>query len=150
MASVDDTATAAVQSKQEPEYDEFSVVTVLHGWGRVRSTEKKWLDGIEFNGGVARHVPYPKAKLWKAIPQMGAHIHILPDDATELDYARVTNIQPLSTPRMAAMLASMNLNDLVQELGVTRTAELIEQMKTLVDGKATRGQDGRWRNNAKQ
>lgn len=129
----------------EPEYDEYSVVTVLHGWGRVRTNERKWLDGIEFNGGVARHVPYLTAKRWQAIPQMGTHIYILPDDATDIDFARKTNIQPLSMPKMAAMLASMDLAKLVEELGPTKAAELIEQMRALVGDKAVKTQSGDWR-----
>lgn len=130
---------------QFEEAEEESTVTVLHGYGRVAPTERHWVDNTLFQGGVARHVPASTARAWKAKPIIGKAIHILSDDASESDFAKASGIQPMATPKFAAMLNAIDLDKLAEELGPSRTRELADQLLTRTEGKVTRGTDGKWR-----
>lgn len=127
------------------EAEEELTVTVLHGYGRVAPTEKHYVDKTLFIGGVARHVPASVAKAWKATPVMGRAIHVLPEDAVEADFARASGIQPMATPKFAAMLNAIDLDKVAEELGPVRTREIAERLLAQSEPQVQRGADGKWR-----
>jgi hypothetical protein len=127
------------------EAEEELTVTVLHGYGRVSPTEKHYVDKTLFVGGVARHVPASVAKAWKAAPIVGRAIHVLADDAVEADFARASGIQPMATPKFAAMLNAIDLDKVAEELGPVRTREIAERLLAQSEPQVQRGADGKWR-----
>lgn len=127
------------------ESEEEQTVTVLHGYGRVAPTEKHYVDRTLFVGGVARHVPASIAKAWKAAPIIGKAIHVLPDDAVEADFARASGIQPMATPKFAAMLNAIDLDKLADELGPVRTREIAETLLSKSEPAVVRDSQGKWR-----
>lgn len=124
---------------------EEPTVTVLHGYGRVAPTEKHYIDNTLFIGGVARHVPASIAKSWKAKPVMGRAIHVLSDDATEAEFARASGIQPMATPKFAAMLNAIDLDKLADELGPVRTHEIAQLLLAKSEPAVVRDSQGKWR-----
>jgi hypothetical protein len=110
-------------SKSEP-FEDTDLVTVLHGFGRVSPLKQEYVDRVLFIGGVARNVPYSIAKWWVKgarpdgkEPYGHVKVQVLPNDATEADFIKVTGIQPMPAERLAALLAAANLDDIYQALG---------------------------------
>lgn len=112
-------------------------VTVLHGYGRMRPNQKHCIDNVEFTGGIARDVPEDTARAWKAIPAF--KIQILPNDATEVDFARKVGIKPMNPTKLAALLGASDVDQLVAALGQQKTNELIDALaRRLTAGSNTR------------
>lgn len=143
--SIEETTTTEKGTDAKPQFDSESIVTVLHGWARVGPKEVHWIDNTKFEAGVARHVPYDTAKAWKKLPRMGQAIIILPDDANEGDFARATGIQPMSTPKFAAMLSAIDLDKLAGELGPERTQEIADKLLAYTNGKIVKDSQGKFR-----
>lgn len=146
--SDEQTTTANTNTNLSLNFDapeEEATVTVLHGYGRVAPTDKHWVDGTLFIGGVARHVPLSVARKFKSVPRMGQAMHVLADDAGEAEFARASGIQPMATPKFAAMLNAIDLDKLADELGPVRAREIAELLLAKSESKTTRGSDGKWR-----
>jgi len=118
----------------ETQWEDNDPVTVLHGWGRVRPGEKHFVDKVLFEDGVARNVPYHIVKHWqkgtrpdgKAEQVYGkVVVHVLPNTAEESDFCKATGITPMPSERFAAMLAGVDLDELVKQLGVEKIKALI-------------------------
>lgn len=109
---------------------------VLHGYGRVATTERHFIDGYEFTGGVGRNIPRAIAQQWKkgvdrngkpAVSRVFPQA-ILPNDATSVQFAEAAGINPMPASELAAMISATNAADLVAALGVTKATELAEQL----------------------
>lgn len=146
MSDTELTVTAT-ETKKAEEFDEFDVVTVAHGYGRVPSSEVRLMDKIEFKGGIARHVPYAIARKWKGVPYLGKSIVILHDDANEAEIARACNIQPMAMPKFAAMLSAMNIDEVAVELGPERAREIGQRLLDFATPRVTKDAQGRFRSN---
>lgn len=125
--------------------DENSTVTVLHGYGRVSPNEKHWIDNTLFVGGVARSVPRAIAESWKKVSVLGKAIRILPEDASEAEFARASGIQPMATPKFAAMLRAIDIEKVGAELDPVTAREIGEALIKQAEGKVVRDSQGKWR-----
>jgi|SRR5579859_618547 len=132
------TATTVSTTKETQAFSDEDVVTVLHGWGVVRHNDRHYIDNILFEGGVARNVPYTIAKHWKAgtrpdgKPAIGrVKVHLLPNDANEVEFARATGIQPMKTNELAAMILATDKQELLKSLGPQRMLELSQELSKL-------------------
>jgi hypothetical protein len=110
--------------------------TVLHGYGRVSPQERHYIDDYLFVGGVGRNIPRSVAIQWKkgvdrngkpsasrVFPQA-----ILGVDATEVDFAAATGINPMPAGELAAMISATNASDLVAALGIAKATQLAEEL----------------------
>jgi hypothetical protein len=118
------------QKAEEPKYDpeDLKMCTVLYGYGKVGAHERVWVGGSngttwEFIGGVCRNVPWSVAKHWQhntrpdGMPVLGfIDCVILPNDATEADFAREIGLPPKSIEETAAIIAATDLTKLVDAL----------------------------------
>ena len=130
---------AVLDKPKEIVFEDDDPVTVLHGWGRVRPGEKHYIDKVLFQNGIARNVPYRVAKHWlKGTRPDGKNELIcgkvtlqavLPNDATEADFAKATGITPMPAENFAAMLAGVDLDELVRAMGVTKVKALIDSLE---------------------
>jgi len=107
-------------------------VTVLHGYGRVSPADrakklgasKKLYDSA---GGVVRHVLREDAEHW--VELFGSqYLKILPDDATEADYAQATGIVPMELHDLTAMIEAVDLGNLVSAWGTPRALRFAEKL----------------------
>ncbi|MGZ6373319.1 MAG: hypothetical protein ACXWPI_01200 [Ktedonobacterales bacterium] len=146
MSELDLKISETEKAKTE-EFDDNSVVTVAHGYGRVPSSEVRLMDKVEFRGGVARHVPYAIAKKWKSVPYLGKSIVILNEDATEAEIAKACNIQPMALPKFAAMFSAMNIDEIAAELGPLRAREIGLRLLDLANPRVTKDAQGKFRSN---
>jgi hypothetical protein len=114
---------------------------VLHGYGRVASTEIHYIDDYKFIGGVGYNIPRAVANCWKkgirpdgkpAISRVFPQA-ILPADATSVDFAAVTGIDPMPASELAAMINATDAQSLVNALGAQKTAQLIDELKKNLD-----------------
>ena len=121
------------------ETTEDYLVTVLHGYGRARAGEKKWVDGTLFTGGVARNVPWSVAKHWVkgtrpdgGTPAGKVIVEILPNDASLEDYeVKVYGNKP--TPeRVSAYLKAIDPDELFAALGNDESWSLMEDLRKRV------------------
>ena len=124
------TATApelaeSLPSRKPDPYQDGDLVTCLHGYGRVRQGEKHWVDNVLFTDGIAHNVPYLVAKTW-AQKAPGMKIYVLPNEAEEPDYARVTGVVMMTPEQVAVMLTASDLDQVFEALGSDR-ARLIAQ-----------------------
>lgn len=111
-------------------------VQVLHGYGRVRSTERHFIDEFEFVGGVCKKVPLKRAETWKAIP--GFRIQILRDlDAGPAEYGKAAGVRPMDPRKLAAVLGASDINDLVNALGQDRTEQLLRALRDRLEERRT-------------
>jgi len=110
---------------------------VLHGYGRVGSKEIHYIDDYKFVGGVGYNVPRAVATCWKkgirhdgkpAVSRVFPQA-ILPADATAVDFAAVTGIEPMPAPELAAMINATDAQALVNALGAQKASQLIEDLK---------------------
>lgn len=86
------------------EFEDSDVVTVIwKSWGThgMPSSKVTYFDRHQFVGGVGRRIPYKDAKKWK---QQGHGVHILPVDATETDFIKITGHTPMSESTLETML----------------------------------------------
>jgi hypothetical protein len=109
---------------------------VLHGYGRVAATEQHYIDDYKFIGGVGRNIPRSIANAWKkgvtrdgkpAVSRVFPQA-ILPSDATEVDFATASGINPMDPAKLAAMITATDAEVLVQALGLSKAMELAEQL----------------------
>lgn len=124
----------AVLEKPKEVFADDDLVTVLHGWGRLRPGEKHYVDKILFEDGIARNVPYHQAKLWQKSTRSDGKreqvygkvdIHVLANMATESDFCRATGITPMPSEKFAAMLTGVDLDEVVKHLGIEKVKALI-------------------------
>lgn len=129
----------AEKAKSDAQFEDGDIVTVLYGYGKVPADKKFYVDDTLFVGGIAK-VPYLKAKHWqKGTRPDGkpviSRIHIqaiLPEDANEADFARVTGIrQAIEPDKLGAFLGGLNANDILTVLGTERAKEFAQRLQTL-------------------
>lgn len=135
QAALDAPAAAAslpAPTSFEPADDDR--VTVLYGYGKVGPRVRHWLDDVAFVGGVARHVPYPKARAWKKLV-IGKAIHILPDDADEVSFAKASGIQPMAPAKLAAMIEASDIDAIFAALGPERAGKFARELRSRLGGK---------------
>lgn len=135
------TTLPKAEAKEEPEEEDY-LVTVLHGYGSVSSTKVHWIDNTKFTGGVSKDVPWSIARHWvKGTRPDGGRIngrvrvHVLPNDATPLDYARAVGVSPMEPEKIAAVLDATNLDLLCQTLGPEKTVKLVDALASRIGGK---------------
>ena len=130
---------------EKPQWEDDDPVTVLHGWGRVRPGEKHFVDKVLFEDGVARNVPYRIARHWqkgtradgKAEQIYGkVTVHVLANTADEAAFCKATGITPMPSEKFAAMLAGVDLDEVVKHLGVEKVKALIAGLGERVPGQA--------------
>jgi hypothetical protein len=123
-----------------PQFQDSDPVTVLYGYGKVAPDQKFYVDNHQFVGGVAKNVPYQVAKHWQAGTRPDgqpavSRVYIqaiLPNEADEADYARVTGVrQYMTREKMAALLNSLSANEVLETLGPSRAAELVAKLGSL-------------------
>ena len=133
--------TTTAKDLEQLEYQDDVPVTVLHGWGRVDNRDRHFIDKTLFEGGVARDVPCGIAKHWVKntrpdgnIEQLYGRVkvHILPADATEADFVKATGIQPVPVQDFANMIAGVDLDALVTQMGAEKVNELIGDLRKRV------------------
>lgn len=137
MAQVQEKAPIKAEQPTEPTFQDGDEVTVLYGYGRVSPTHKQYVDDVLFVGGVARNVPYGKAKHWKErtrpdgkpVVSRVAIQAILPNTAKEADFARVTGYAGLQPDKIAAYLDGTDVSKLAAHLGPQRTKELVNALQ---------------------
>lgn len=118
---------------------DFSTVTVIRkNWGTpgCPAGKRDYLIPVEFIGGVARNVPIAIAEQWLKAPIMRGLIYVLPPDAKEGDFMRVTGMQPMEVETFAAMLKGYDPEQLLNALGEEELLALAARMKDLVEGKS--------------
>lgn len=142
---------AVAEKPREVTFEDEDLVTVLHGWTRVRPGEKHYVDKILFEGGVARNVPYRIARHWQKGTRPDGKSEqiygrvviqaILPNqvetgekdkdgkpvfrEVSDADFAKATGITPRPMSEFAAMLAGVDLDEVVKHLGVEKVKALI-------------------------
>lgn len=125
-------------TKQAIEVEDQELCTVLHGYGRVGPAEVHYIDNYKFVGGVCRHVPKPIAMAWAkgtrpdgkpAISRVFIQA-VLPDglENEEVEFAKVTGVQPLAPATLAAMINATDASLLVASMGRARAVELAEKL----------------------
>lgn len=119
-----------------PEAGPVDLVTVLHGYGRVSGRKVNYLENYAFTGGVCRNIPRKKADEWRNLP--GFKIIILPNEATDADYAKAAGIRPVGANRLAAFIAAADKDALITALGPAKAHELIEELAKRLQRRATR------------
>ncbi len=102
-------------SETKAEEIEEPYVTVTHGYGKVRASERKMMDGYWFTGGVARNVKLEDAKVWKKLP-FGKAIGIHPNDVSEVQLAQRCGIQPMKPQKLAVQMAGSDLHAVAEEM----------------------------------
>lgn len=121
-------------------YSDTDAVTVLHGWGRVEPERRDYKQGkskrfYEAVGGCVKNVQYADAKYWQE--QWGSKfVKILPPDATEADYARVTGIQPMNLSKLVAMIEAVEPDKLLAAWGTERSLRYMERLSKLIAEKS--------------
>ena len=99
-------------------------VTVTHGYGKVRTTDRHQIDGYWFVNGIARNVPLDLAKAWKKLP-FGKSFLIHQNDATEVQIAQRCGIQPMKPQKLAVQLASSDIHAVAGEMDVETLERII-------------------------
>lgn len=133
------TAKASVASANKPfnidDLTDADIVTVLFGYGRVKSFQKSYIDNTTFTGGVAR-VPWGVAKFWvkgtrpDGMPVVGrVKVTVLPEEATEADYIKATGIRPMPAPELAAHLIASDPDTILDSLG-EQAGEFLAMLQT--------------------
>jgi|ERR1041385_209510 hypothetical protein len=115
----------AVLDRPKDIFEDDDLVTVLNGWGRVPPGSKHFVDKILFTEGVARNVAYGTAKSWTK-KTSAVKVHVLPNDATDADFCKVTGITPMPVDRFASMLAGIDLDALATQMGTDKLKKLID------------------------
>lgn len=124
------------------------LVTVLFGYGKVPVGKVTYVDRVKFTDGVARNVPLEVAENWKN----GTHsetkqpyategskqsygrldVIILPQDATEADFAKATGIKPMVASKFAALLKAYPVTEIVEALGEERSLQLANELRKAI------------------
>lgn len=129
--------TTVEKTETTHSFKEGDEVIVLYGYGKVHPASKQYVDNILFEGGVARHVPYSKALQWKqgktaeGKPSTSrVYIQaILPDTASETDFAREVGLGPqLEGAKMAALLNSLSPEEVLQALGPAKARDFVARL----------------------
>ena len=118
-------------------YADTDLVKVLHGWGRIKANpdgtpKVDYKFGLSKRsyvciGGVVENVLYSDAKYWQR--QWGSKfLKIVPMEATEADYAKVTGIQPMDLARLAAMNEAVDADALIEAWGTERALRFAERI----------------------
>jgi len=138
------TSTVTEQKAVTPVFQDDDRVTVLHGWGKDHPEQRHYVDKTLFIGGVARDVPYAIAKHWvkntrpdgKIEQVVGrVHVHILPDDSVEKDFVKATGIEPVPMDQFLTQLAGVDLDALINQIGVEKARSLIASIEKHIDAK---------------
>lgn len=109
-------------------------VQVLHGYGRLKPTERHFIDEYEFVGGVCQRVPLTKAQVWKANP--GFRVQIIKDlSAGPEQYAKAAGVRPMDPRKLAAVLGASDMDDLIKALGPQRTQQLLATLRDKLDAR---------------
>ena len=118
--------------------DNVEACTVLYGYGVDAPDKRNHVDNYTFIGGVCRNVPRTVARAWKtgkrwqdgkpAISRIYLQA-ILPNDATEVDFAKATGVQPMDPARLAAMIGATDAAALVKALGAKQAAAFMEEIR---------------------
>lgn len=111
--------------------------TVLHGYGIVAPDHRQWVDDYLFIGGVGKNIPrnvadaWAKGKRWQDNKPALSRVYIqaiLPADASVVDYAEATGVQPMPAAQLAAMIRATDAKALVGALGKKQAVQLAEQL----------------------
>lgn len=132
----------AAEASLAREYTDADLVTVLHGWGRVASNDRHYVDRVLFLGGVATNVPYSIARHWlngtrpDGKPTEGkVKVQLLHNEATEADYIRATGIQPMEAAKLAALLTGADLDAIFAALGSEKALQISDGLRSRIAGK---------------
>lgn len=137
QASKPDVKPEQPAQKKEHEFQDGDLVVVLHGYGRVSPTHKQYVDTVAFEGGIARNVPWTVAQHWKSGTRpdgkpVSSRVHIqaiLPNNATEEDFARATGIKAgVTNEHMSALLGGLTPEKIAALLGPEKTRELATRL----------------------
>lgn len=111
--------------------------TVLYGYGIDAPTQVKYVDDYTFVGGICRNVPRNVAKAWAkgvrwqdekpAISRIYPQA-ILPNDATEVDFAKATGVTLMPPAQLAAMISATDAQALVAAMGRQQAVSFAEQI----------------------
>lgn len=121
-----------IRALKKDEIQDDESYTVLHGWGRVAPGSRNTVDMVQFEEGVARNVSGVIVRRWmtglmkngEPAPSRIFLQAVLPNEAKETDFARVTGIEVMPAQKLATMLKASNLQNVLAALG-TKEAEAI-------------------------
>lgn len=130
---------AITESFTKNEIDEDEVYCVLHGWGRVAPNAFHYVDETRFQDGVAYNVPGLTVKRWmtgrrKNGEEAASRVYlqaVLPNTASEADFARVTGIELMPAQRLATMIKASDLNAILAALGPKDAAAIAYKLLEL-------------------
>lgn len=141
MATKDIKPQIEILPKYSPEGttsgNDSEMCIVLHGYGRLAPTAVHYIDNYKFVGGVGRNIPRSVATAWKkgvrtdgkpAVSRVFPQA-ILPADATEVDFAAATGINPVEPAELAALINATDAQALIAALGRQKAAALIDDLK---------------------
>lgn len=121
----------------DADIDSSDLCTVLHGYGIVAPDHRQWVDDYLFIGGVGKNIPrnvadaWAKGKRWQDNKPALSRVYIqaiLPSDASVVDYAEATGVQPMPASQLAAMIRATDAKALVGALGKKQAVALAEQL----------------------
>ncbi len=110
---------------EEPQFKDSDEVTVLFGYGKEPAAKQHYIDNITFVGGVARNVPYGVVKHWQNGTRPDGKLAtsrikvqaVLPNNATEADFIRVTGIKgDISDAHLSALVSGLDAAQLEKML----------------------------------
>lgn len=123
-------------------YADDDRVTVLYGYGQFKPRQTHYVDNYTFTGGVCRHVPYAVAKRWqRGVRENGTPsynrlpVTIVPDSATETDFARVNGLGNLEPEKLGAILHALDLDLLCSTLGNRGVSQLIGDLQRRIEAR---------------
>lgn len=122
--------------------DRSDLRTVLYGYGRVAPEQVVWVDNYKFTGGVCRNVPKQQAEAWRKGVRLDGKPAIsrvfiqgvVANDASEVEFAHSTGIQPMEPIKLAAMIKATDARLLTEALGKTGAVALAESLMHSVAG----------------
>lgn len=110
---------------------------VLHGYGIEDPEKVTFVDDYRFVGGVGRDIPRSIAQAWKTGKRWqdgkpaASRIYpqaILPNDATDVDFASATGVTPMEPAKLAAMIGATDAELLVGAMGRQQAIMLAEKL----------------------
>jgi hypothetical protein len=139
------------------DYKDGDLVTVLYRFGdvptsiitRVKGKEiiqpfKHYLGNVEFEGGVARDVPWSTAKHWVAGTRTVEtedgrvlvkksyfrvnNLYVVPNDSTPAEWSKYAKIH-VDDAKLASIMGAADAQQIMQVLGVDGTARLIAELQ---------------------
>ena len=119
------------QSDRNEDREQFRTAREI--FGCVLSERIELLRDV-FEDGVARNEPYRVARHWQKGTRADGKseqiygrvtVHVLANTAIESDFCKATGITPMPSEKFAAMLAGVDLDEVVKHLGVEKVKALI-------------------------